>query len=141
MIDPPKRRRFQFQFRLRTLMIVVALLAIPCAYVGWQAKFVRERKAMAGRIEALAGDVIKLPNIPGRQVTPIIIYNRRLLDAICPTIPFIRRWLGDFEVVGLNLNPSISKVEVELAKALFPEAVAFTHGTFTISYSESTELR
>ncbi len=33
-----------FQFRLRTLMIVVTLLAVPLGYVGWQAKIVRERK-------------------------------------------------------------------------------------------------
>ena len=26
-----------FQFRLRTLMIVVTLLAVPLGYVGWQA--------------------------------------------------------------------------------------------------------
>jgi hypothetical protein len=35
-----------FQFSLRTLMIVITLLAVPLAYVGWQAKIVRERKAM-----------------------------------------------------------------------------------------------
>ena len=33
-----------FQFRLRTLLIGVTLFAlIPCGYVGWQAKIVRER--------------------------------------------------------------------------------------------------
>ena len=35
----------RFQFSLRTLMIGVTLLAVPCAFVGWQAKIVRERKA------------------------------------------------------------------------------------------------
>jgi hypothetical protein len=41
----PFRRRFQF--RLRTLMIVVTLLAVACAYVAWQSKIVRERRAVA----------------------------------------------------------------------------------------------
>ena len=41
--DPPKRKRRWFQFSLRTLMIVVTLLAVPLGYVGWQAKIVRER--------------------------------------------------------------------------------------------------
>ena len=44
---PPKRKRRWFQFSLRSLMIVVMLLAVPLGYVGWQAKIVRERKAMA----------------------------------------------------------------------------------------------
>jgi hypothetical protein len=46
MIDPPKRNRRRFQFRLRTLMIVVTLLAVPLGYVGWSAKIVRERIAL-----------------------------------------------------------------------------------------------
>jgi hypothetical protein len=44
MADQPSPRR-RFQFRLRTLMIVVALLAVPLGYVGWQMKIVREREA------------------------------------------------------------------------------------------------
>jgi hypothetical protein len=48
--DPPKRKRRWFQFRLRTLMIGVTLLAIPCGYVGWQAKIVRERRAELNRV-------------------------------------------------------------------------------------------
>jgi hypothetical protein len=30
----------RFQFRLRTLMIRVTLLAVLCGYVGWQKQFV-----------------------------------------------------------------------------------------------------
>jgi hypothetical protein len=41
-----KAKRRWFQFRLRTLMIVVTLLAVPLGYVGWQVKIVRERKAL-----------------------------------------------------------------------------------------------
>jgi hypothetical protein len=32
--DPPKRKRRWFQFSLRSLLLVVTLLAVPCAYVG-----------------------------------------------------------------------------------------------------------
>jgi hypothetical protein len=39
MASPTPRR---FQFGLRTLMIVVTLLAGACGYVGWQANIVRE---------------------------------------------------------------------------------------------------
>jgi hypothetical protein len=40
--DPQKRKRRWFQFSLRTLMIVVALLAAQCAPVMW---FIRARDA------------------------------------------------------------------------------------------------
>ncbi len=41
----PKRKRRWYQFSLRSLMVVVTLLAVPLGYVGWQAKIVRERNA------------------------------------------------------------------------------------------------
>jgi hypothetical protein len=58
--DPPKRKRRWFQFSLRTLMIVVALLAVPMGYVGWQAKIVRERTTLlieSGK-EMIGGDYL-----------------------------------------------------------------------------------
>ena len=45
MSEPPKRKRRRFQFRLRTRIIGVTLLAVVCGYVGWHAKIARERKA------------------------------------------------------------------------------------------------
>ena len=45
---PPRRR---FQFRLRTLLIVVALLAVPCWYVANEARIVRQRRAMTEGFE------------------------------------------------------------------------------------------
>jgi hypothetical protein len=55
MTEPPKRRRFQF--RLRTLLIGVTLLAVPLGYVGWQVKIVRERRL---QIEARSSPWITL---------------------------------------------------------------------------------
>jgi hypothetical protein len=80
--DPAKPRRGLFQFRLRTLLIVVmALLAIPMAYVGWQAKIVRERKAWS---EAHPGIVMYLD-------------DESFADEQPPKdpLPLIRRRLGD----------------------------------------------
>ena len=42
MVDQPSPRR-RFQFRLRTLMIVVTILAVASAYATHEAKVVRER--------------------------------------------------------------------------------------------------
>ncbi len=51
--EPPKRKRRWLQFSLRTLMIVVTLLAVPCAYVGWQTRIVIDRKAvLSSRVTA-----------------------------------------------------------------------------------------
>jgi hypothetical protein len=44
-VPAPKRKRRWLQFSLRSLMIVVTVLAVPCTYVVWQAKIVRERTA------------------------------------------------------------------------------------------------
>ena len=41
----------RFQFRLRTLMIAVTLLAVPCAYVGWQAMIVATGTPLKAAIE------------------------------------------------------------------------------------------
>ena len=49
--SPPKRRRRRFQFSLRTLMIGVTLLAVPCAYVGWPRCLLNgERSAASSRL-------------------------------------------------------------------------------------------
>src|SRR5262245_22598584 len=37
---PPRR---WFQFRLRTLLIAVAVLAVPCAWVGYSLRWIGER--------------------------------------------------------------------------------------------------
>jgi hypothetical protein len=55
MPDQPPRRRFQF--RLRTLMVGVTLLAVPCSYVGWQVRVVKERRL---QIEARSSPWITL---------------------------------------------------------------------------------
>ena len=44
--EPPKRKRRWFQFRLRTLMIGVTLLAVVCGYIAWQKKIVNERSSI-----------------------------------------------------------------------------------------------
>src|SRR5690348_1919362 len=73
MPDQPSSRR-RFQFRLRTLMIVVTLLAVACAYIGWQAKIVRER-----RIELERTVDLRVVGIDGSDKWGIIPWVRRVL--------------------------------------------------------------
>jgi hypothetical protein len=72
--------RPRFQFRLRTLFIVLTLLAIPCGYVGWQKKIVADRAAF---LEGLAKP-------PG--TVPILRSPRTSVSSVEPsklgTVPF-----------------------------------------------------
>jgi hypothetical protein len=51
--DPPRRKRRWFQFSLRTLMIVVVIVAIPCVWLGRKIEQKRRaREAVAAIIKA-----------------------------------------------------------------------------------------
>jgi hypothetical protein len=50
-VEPPKRKRRWFQYRLRTLLIIVTLLAGVCGAANWyrvEVEFVRERQRLSG---------------------------------------------------------------------------------------------
>ncbi len=135
MPDQPSPRRRRFQFRLRTMLIVVTLLAVPCAYVGWQAKIVRERKIMARRIMAVdKGFVYVNPTQPSHIVA-------------ASSIPWIRRLLGD-EPVSMILLPIVTGPTTRgEAQAVFPEAAVramkdedpMTHEREIIDFPPETE--
>ena len=99
----------RFQFRLRTLMIGVALLAIPCAYVGWQAKIVRDRKAVARWIEERNGD------LSDNITTP-------LHGPYQPQVSWLRRTLGDKGVADVLFPKPLTDDDKQRIKDAFPEA-------------------
>lgn len=91
-------------------MIVVTLLAVPCAYVGWQAKIVRERKLLRAAGVAYFSE----PDIccffdPHRFPKPA-------------TIPRIRERLGDEAVQLVSAYISASTETCVRLRAAFPEA-------------------
>lgn len=94
------RRRFQFS--LRTLLIGVTLLSLPCAYIGWQAKIVRERRAM----------VASLSDEPFAMV---VLWSDDF------GISAIRRWLGDHAYCIIELPERDDEMGNRYMKA-FPEA-------------------
>jgi hypothetical protein len=97
--EPPKRKRRWFQFSLRTLMIVVTLLAVACAYVGWQEKIVRERQAWK--------DNPKFYVEMGQQVPS--------------NLPWIRRLLGDSDCMWIIADDSVSDAELDACRLAFPD--------------------
>jgi hypothetical protein len=103
--DPPKRKPRRFRFSLRSLMIVVTLLAVPLGYVGWQAKIVRERR------EFLAST--------GRWCE-ITIWKTDAKKR--PALPRVRLWLGDQPVRRIGLPLTTEKTERESIAAMFAEA-------------------
>jgi hypothetical protein len=72
--NPPKRKRRWFQFSLRTVLIVVTLLAVPLAYVGWQAKIVRERRWLLESV--LLHQQSYIPICPRRILTVRFLIGR-----------------------------------------------------------------
>ena len=101
----------RFQFRLRTLLIGVTLFAlIPCGYVGWQAKIVRERRSWLTRLQE---EGYKYP-----KVGDIVIHAGNGHGG--PNI--VRRLLGDEEIVAVAIPATISDEDREATLRLFPES-------------------
>jgi hypothetical protein len=116
MIDPPTCRRFQF--RLRTLMVGVILLAVVCGYVGRQAEIVSERRSLRDEIARVGGSVSpERPAGPAGWKAPPV-----------PQPNWLRRFLGD-EPVGYILlpPPRISDPLKREIKTSFPEAMVSQH--------------
>jgi hypothetical protein len=107
--QPPPRRRFQF--RLRTLLIGVTLLAVACGYVGWQASIARDRQAWLiahPRRDAML--------VPIRTLATLAAGNNQSRPLI------IRRWIGDAAQDTIELDAPATVEEERRAVMLFPEA-------------------
>ena len=100
--EPPKRKRRWFQFSLRTLLIVVALLAAMCAYLVHEVRtakeIVEERKAFGLNPHFL-----------------VITTSQR-------TVSWIRRALGDLGCERVIADDKASDSELERCRLSFPEA-------------------
>jgi hypothetical protein len=122
----------RFQFRLRTLMIVVTLLAADCGYLAWQAKIVRERKATLAEIEASGGAFVSYTPVSlfsqsrfdiEREVGRIPHFDpRRYLPHFDRVQSAIRRWLGDEIVFDIWLPDTVPLSEINRIERCFPEA-------------------
>ena len=83
-------------------MIVVTLLAVPCAFVGWKINIVRERDEFIR-----TRDCYMAPNP----------FDEKRGD---PSVPWAPGLLGAEPVYQIFVD---SAAEVERARALFPEAI------------------
>lgn len=106
--DKPERRRW-YQFNLRTLLAAVALLALPCAWIGSQMKIVRARQAWLA-----SHPFCTVARLPAGVYLKGFFYPADRSKS--PSM--IRRLLGDCDVQQVILTTDEEKV----AMALFPEA-------------------
>ncbi len=105
--EPGKPQRRWLQFRLRTLLIGVMLLSIPCGYVGWQAKIVHHREWVYENL------------VSGHAM------HGRFENDTFRSFSFVRKWMGDEPLSWVLADNGASRLSPEtLAKIkdAFPEA-------------------
>jgi hypothetical protein len=133
---PPTRRRW-FRFSLRTLFVMVTVVA---AFLGWLASewsFVRQRRACESHLNRSylareGGGAAPYPNSMFLSPEPVPGWGEALSRK--PTIPFWRKWLGDepFGIVCVPLR--WPEYEVVRIRALFPEAFVYWRRDMVRSY-------
>ena len=111
--EPPKRKRRWFQFRLRTLMIGVTLLAAVCGYVAREVAIAKERREAAETYEPLR-EVFVLKSRSG-----IDEYESRYK---LNQAPWPLGWLGEDGYAGIVVPDNTPADEMSRLKRLFPES-------------------
>jgi hypothetical protein len=110
-----------FQFRLRTLFVVVTLVAI---WLAWQLRTVHERRAMQETVSMFT-EVFEQAQPAGGSIPQFVqALQAQSAEHVAPTRsrvwPRIRKWLGD-EPMWVVMPEKQS--DFEAAKRLFPEAL------------------
>ncbi len=120
--------RPRFQFRLRTLFVVMTLFAVPCAYVGWQAKIVAARKACIENEHNLVFLAQAEESLPVKSDDPIIYApvgkTRDSFASVLKPAPvtWVRAMLGDSSWACVGLPKNATDSELARMGAIFPEA-------------------
>jgi hypothetical protein len=99
-----------FQFRLRTLLIVVTAFCLVAGGLINQAAIVRDRNALLKRAPVWGAD----DDDSG--------------------VPLVRRFFGDSGIGLVQLEVSASDDELACYRAAFPEACVFRSPVFQLSY-------
>ena len=117
--DNAEPRLPRFQFRLRTLLIGVALLGVLCAVGRYVA---HEVMTVAARTKWYNSHP---PNgyfdIDGSHMFETLAQG----DENRP-LSVLRRWLGDFNYSEIEVPQNITAAQLKEVTELFPEALVFT---------------
>jgi hypothetical protein len=108
------RRLRWFQFRLRTLFVLTALVALAAMWVGWQIRIVQERKWLREHSRASF-----MPFEIFNPITPNQTWPKGP-----PSVPWYRRMLGDEAIYKIGSEQDSSENdELKRLEAAFPEAI------------------
>ena len=129
MSDQPAPRR-RFQFRLRTLMIVVTLFCLIGGYVTSQANIATERTRLAKNVLAY----VDLPEdtVIGRSEVTFETFVELPAPISRPSVNWLRRLFGDKDVGFAAVPASISAEDLMLVESAFPEATIAQQKVTTI---------
>jgi hypothetical protein len=111
MPDNQQMARGWFQFRLRSLLIVVTAASLAFGWVAGEAHVVQERKAMQKSIDEGGGACV------ANDVRSSSAGNSRVEEP-----PMLRRLLGDTKVATIFLPRKTSEQDMQRIKTLFPSA-------------------
>ena len=78
-VEPPKRKRRHFQFRLRTLMIMVALLSVYCGPFAW---LLQDRQRLIRELDESRAAERRTSRQLERAILVVEQQQRKLLSAI-----------------------------------------------------------
>lgn len=105
-----------FRVRLRTILLVVAILAVPCAWLGSEVKLVRNRADLIARVRSAGGFVqtdSKLLLLPSIRIKP---------GNLPQPVSAVRRWFGDYPVSQISVPHQFPDADEKRILDLFPEA-------------------
>jgi hypothetical protein len=122
----------RIRFRLRTVLLLVTLPAIPCAWIGPGRKIVRDRAALIERVEAAGGTVSggveewfdpRFMKTPPKSQSAWDYIPEIVIDPGTPPfgeISKVRRWLGDRSIISIRIPGDFPDDEEKRIHDLFP---------------------
>jgi hypothetical protein len=110
-------QRRWFQFRLRTLMVVVTITAAGCAWIAHEGRIVQERTALRQWIEEGGGACTN---------NDLAAHIRLVSKIDEPSI--VRRWLGDQTVTTVFLPRKFADQDLQRIKTCFRGATLIYPG-------------
>jgi hypothetical protein len=122
MTAPLKRR--WFRFGLRTMFVVVTVLAIPLGWLVWQMQIVRERKAVLKDLQAKASpaEVVDYIGLETHERDPELLQLMNGANFDYARVSAIRRRLGDETCAVLAVPESFDAKLIDRMERAFPEA-------------------
>jgi len=116
MINSTVLPRRWFRFSLRMMFVVVTVVSLGCAWLGWNVKIVRQRAAILPGLQSDVKDKVVF-------TSQVFLPHRRASDLTTGKLPWLWRQLGaQPEKRVYTREGEMSDAEVARVQSLFPEA-------------------